>query len=94
MMIAGGIDLKTVKEICGHADIATTMTYVHLISGAVERVAQVFSVTRNVQQPQLLIANARDVTETQTETQTETKDDVVEESLLMATSLTKGGGPN
>ena len=46
MMIAGGIDLKTVKEICGHADIATTMTYVHLISGAVERVAQVFSVTR------------------------------------------------
>ncbi|CAN5515059.1 hypothetical protein BH10BDE1_BH10BDE1_13950 [soil metagenome] len=58
MMIAGGIDIKTVKEICGHADIATTMTYVHLISGAVERVAQVFSVTRNILQPQLLLASA------------------------------------
>lgn len=89
MMIAGGIDLKTVKEICGHADIATTMTYVHLISGAVERVAQVFSVTRNVQQPQLLIANARDVTESQTET----KDYVTEEPLLAETGLMKGGEP-
>lgn len=59
MMIASHIDLKTVKEICGHADIATTMTYVHLISGAIERVAEVFSVTRSIQQPQLLLTSAR-----------------------------------
>ena len=85
MMIAGGIDLKTVKEICGHADIATTMTYVHLISGAVERVAEVFSVTRNVQQPQLLITNARDVTEAINE--------AAAEPSLIATSETKGGEP-
>ena len=44
LMIAGGVDIKTVKEICGHADIATTMNYVHLITGSVNKVAQSFSV--------------------------------------------------
>ena len=33
LMIANGVDLKTVKEICGHADIATTMNYVHDLAG-------------------------------------------------------------
>lgn len=42
LMIANGVDLKTVKEICGHADIATTMNYVHMVSGAVEKVAMSF----------------------------------------------------
>ncbi len=88
MMIAGHIDLKTVKEICGHADIATTMTYVHLISGAVERVAQVFSVTRNVQQPQLLIASARAIGEV------DEANAVEGEPSLTAMSAAKGGGPN
>jgi integrase len=44
LMIANGVDVKTVKEICGHADIATTMNYVHLISGSVNKVAQTFSI--------------------------------------------------
>lgn len=44
LMISNGIDLKTVKEICGHADIATTMNYVHMIAGSVNKVAKMFSV--------------------------------------------------
>jgi len=44
LMIATGIDIKTVKEICGHADIATTMNYVHMLSGSIGRVAQTFSI--------------------------------------------------
>lgn len=45
LMIASQVDLKTVKEICGHSDIATTMNYVHLVSGAIEKVALNFSIT-------------------------------------------------
>lgn len=45
LMIASNVDLKTVKEICGHSDIATTMNYVHLVSGAIEKVALNFSIT-------------------------------------------------
>ncbi len=44
LMIANGVDLKTVKEICGHKDISTTMNYVHLVSGAIEKVAMNFSI--------------------------------------------------
>ena len=44
LMISKGIDIKTVKEICGHADIATTMGYVHLVAGAVEQVSRIFSI--------------------------------------------------
>lgn len=44
LMIASGVDLKTVKEICGHKDISTTMNYVHLVSGAIEKVAMNFSI--------------------------------------------------
>lgn len=44
LLIANGVDVKTVKEICGHADIATTMNYVHMISGSINKVAQTFSV--------------------------------------------------
>lgn len=43
LMIANGIDIKTVKEICGHADITTTMNYVHLLSGSIANVSKVFS---------------------------------------------------
>jgi integrase len=43
LMIANGVDIKTVKEICGHADIATTMNYVHLLSGSIANVSKVFS---------------------------------------------------
>lgn len=44
LLIASGVDIKTVKEICGHSDIATTMNYVHLVSGAIEKVAATFSI--------------------------------------------------
>lgn len=44
LLIANGVDVKTVKEICGHADISTTMNYVHLISGSINKVAQTFAV--------------------------------------------------
>lgn len=44
LLIANGVDVKTVKEICGHADIATTMNYVHMISGSINKVAQTFSI--------------------------------------------------
>lgn len=45
LMIASGVDIKTVKEICGHTDIATTMGYVHLVGGAIEKVHQIFKLT-------------------------------------------------
>jgi len=44
LLVGRNIDLKTVKEICGHADIATTMNYAHLIDGAIEGVAKSFEI--------------------------------------------------
>jgi len=44
LLIASGVDIKTVKEICGHADITTTMNYVHLVSNAIEKVALNFEI--------------------------------------------------
>lgn len=44
LMISAGIDIKTVKEICGHSDIQTTMNYVHMVAGSVENVAKNFSI--------------------------------------------------
>jgi integrase len=43
LMIANGVDIKTVKEICGHSDFTTTMNYVHLLSGSIANVSKVFS---------------------------------------------------
>ena len=47
LMIASGIDINTVKEICGHRSISTTMIYIHLLSDSVRRVGQTFSVSSN-----------------------------------------------
>jgi integrase len=44
LLIACGVDIKTVKEICGHADIKTTMNYIHMVPGNLDRVSQLFSV--------------------------------------------------
>lgn len=44
LLIAAGIDIRTVKEICGHSDIKTTMNYIHLVPGQIEKVAECFSV--------------------------------------------------
>lgn len=43
LMIANGVDIKTVKELCGHSDIDTTMNYVHLLSGSIGNVSKIFS---------------------------------------------------
>lgn len=44
LMIAEGLDLKTVQEICGHKEISTTMRYVHLLGDSVRRAAKIFAV--------------------------------------------------
>jgi integrase len=45
LMIANGVDIKTVQEICGHQNITTTMKYTHLLAGSVKSVAQLFTIT-------------------------------------------------
>mgnify|MGYP002377693835 FL=1 len=45
LLISGGVDLKTVKEICGHAKIETTMMYAHLVGRSIEKVARSFSIS-------------------------------------------------
>ena len=49
LMIGLGVDLKTVKEIFGHKDIATTMNYAHLLGDNLKQVARTFSVSPSVQ---------------------------------------------
>lgn len=53
LMIASGVDIKTVKEICGHADISTTMNYVHLLSGSIANVSKVFSLKPNLKEEEV-----------------------------------------
>jgi site-specific recombinase XerD len=48
MLIANGADIKTVKEICGHADITTTMDYVRMVSGVIARLAERFAIVPTV----------------------------------------------
>ncbi len=45
LMLDAGLDVKTVQEILGHKDIATTMKYVHLIGKNVTNAALNFSIT-------------------------------------------------
>jgi len=45
MMIADGLDIKTVQEICGHASILTTMKYLHLIGSRIKEASKQFSIT-------------------------------------------------
>jgi integrase len=44
LLIAAGIDLKTVMEICGHQNIQTTMRYAHMIGGKISDVANSFAI--------------------------------------------------
>lgn len=53
LMISKNIDLKTVKEICGHADITTTMNYAHLLAGSITKVARSFSLSSNLQEKEV-----------------------------------------
>lgn len=51
LMLADGLDIKTVKEICGHQDIDTTMEYAHLLANSVKKASQTFSVRPNETKP-------------------------------------------
>jgi len=42
LMVEKGISLKVVQSIAGHADIQTTMKYVHLLGDSIENVADCF----------------------------------------------------
>ncbi len=44
LLMGAGIDIRTIKDISGHADIKTTMNYIHLIPGQLENVAKTFSI--------------------------------------------------
>lgn len=54
LMIGNGVDLKTVKEICGHKDIATTMGYTHLLGDNLKNVARSFSIKPRITQKEEL----------------------------------------
>jgi integrase len=43
LMLANGVQLNTVKEICGHASITTTMNYVHLLADSIKDAGLKFS---------------------------------------------------
>lgn len=45
LLIASGVDLRTVQEICGHENILTTMNYAHLIADNIKKVADIFAIT-------------------------------------------------
>lgn len=55
LMIADGLDIKTVQEICGHKDIATTMRYVHLLGDSVRKASRSFAVVPESQPPLQLV---------------------------------------
>lgn len=57
LMIAEGLDLKTVQEICGHKEISTTMRYVHLLGDSVRRAAKIFAVQPTSAPKLRLVAN-------------------------------------
>ena len=44
LMIAAGLDLRTVQEICGHQDISTTMRYAHMLGDSIKNAARTFSI--------------------------------------------------
>lgn len=44
LMLSSGVDVRTVKEILGHKDLATTMKYVHLLGSSVKDAAEKFAI--------------------------------------------------
>jgi integrase len=59
LMIGQGVDLKTVKEICGHKDISTTMNYAHLLGDNLKQVARTFSIMPSQQQCDFAVAEVK-----------------------------------
>lgn len=56
LMIANGLDLKTVQDIAGHKDIKTTMGYAHLLGERIKHAARTFIVQPSPEEP---IENAK-----------------------------------
>lgn len=50
LMIASGLDIRTVQEIAGHQDIHTTMGYAHALGERIEHAALNFSLQPEVEQ--------------------------------------------
>ncbi|MBF0363864.1 MAG: tyrosine-type recombinase/integrase [Oligoflexia bacterium] len=48
LFVAAGIDIMTVKEICGHEDIKTTMNYVHLLGDSIKNVSRMHAIIPSV----------------------------------------------
>jgi integrase len=59
LMLSKGIDVKTVSEILGHEDLATTMIYVHLLGDKIKQVSKSFFIQpMEPERPRLhLVAN-------------------------------------
>jgi integrase len=55
LMLAKGIDVKTVSEILGHEDLETTLIYVHLLGNRIKQVSDLFFVRPAKPAPQLKI---------------------------------------
>lgn len=45
LMIRSGVDVRTVKEVLGHGDVSTTMGYLHVVPGYLEKFSESFSLT-------------------------------------------------
>ena len=59
LMVGGGLDLKTVQEICGHEDIQTTMNYAHLLAEKIKEAARSFSVGPSIRPAEKKTAHLR-----------------------------------
>jgi integrase len=56
LMLASGVDIKTLQAIMGHKDVQTTMKYVHLLGANVRRAAELFGIgPEKSQAPQLAV---------------------------------------
>lgn len=59
LMIADGLDLKTVQDICGHQDITTTMQYVHMLGDSIKKASRSFAVIPEAPKPLLCAVSAQ-----------------------------------
>ncbi|MBI4403617.1 MAG: site-specific integrase [Deltaproteobacteria bacterium] len=59
LMLAKGVDVKTVSEILGHENLSTTMSYVHLLGDRIKQVSRSYCIVPSqIQRPKLhLVTN-------------------------------------
>jgi integrase len=51
LLVASGVDLRTVQEIAGHQDIKTTMGYTHVVAEKIKQVSRSFSIGADTHSP-------------------------------------------